>query len=566
MALKFSEYPYARPDMQATEKEFYTLLNRFMQAKNFSDAVSCMEQIVQIRKNFDTLSSIASVRYTLDTQNTHYQTEQDFFDTEYPVYQGWITAFYKALLEHPLANSLKEHYGEQIFKLAEFAIKTFNENIVQELQKENTLTSEYTKLIGSAQIEFEGKTYNLAGLSPFMQDTDRNRRISAHQAYFSFFQQNEEKLDELFDDLVKVRTAIAHKLGFDNFVHLAYLRLTRVDYTYKEVAQYREYICKYVVPLVAELQERKRKRLGLDTLYFYDEKLKFKSGNPKPKGDPEWILQQGKVMYQELSKETGEFFEFMQKNELMDVVNRKGKASGGYCTYFSLYNAPYIFSNFNGTTHDVEVLTHEAGHAFQVYSSQKQPLPEYYFPTYEACEIHSMSMEFITWKWMELFFKEDTAKFKFDHISGALTFLPYGAMVDEFQHIIYQNPNLKPKERKKAWQELEKKYVPYRNYDNMPFANDGGIWQGQSHIYSNPFYYIDYTLAQICALQYWNWYQQEPQQAWQSYLNLCKQGGSKSFLELVELAGLSSPFDETTMSSVVNNAYEWLKNIADDAL
>jgi M3 family oligoendopeptidase len=566
MALKFSEYPYARPDMQVLQEQFFALLNTFRQTKNFSDALSCIQQITQLRKNFDTLSSIASVRYTLDTQNAHYQQEQDFFDAEFPVYQGWITEFYKVLLEHPMADDLKKHYGEQIFKLAEAAIKTFNENIVQELQRENTLVSEYTKLIASAQIEFEGKIYNLAGLAPFMQDTDRNRRITAHKAYFSFFQQNEEKLDELFDELVKVRTLIAKKLGFQNFVELAYLRLSRVDYTHKEVAQYREYIHKYVIPLVVDLQERKRKRLGLDTLYFYDEKLKFKSGNPKPKGDPEWILQQGKAMYQELSKETGEFFDFMQTHELMDVTNRKGKASGGYCTYFSLYNAPYIFSNFNGTTHDVEVLTHEAGHAFQVYCSQHQPLPEYYFPTYEACEIHSMSMEFITWKWMELFFKEDTTKFKFDHISGALTFLPYGAMVDEFQHIIYENPELTPKERKQKWQSLEKKYLPYRNYDNMPFASEGGIWQSQSHIYANPFYYIDYTLAQICALQYWQWYQENPQQAWQSYLNLCKQGGSKSFLELVNLAGLSSPFNEQVMRDIVMYAHQWLNSIPDGNL
>lgn len=566
MALKFSEYPYTRPNMQVLEKEFFTTLSTFKQVQNFSDAISAIEQITILRKNFDTLATIASVRYTLDTQNTQYQAEQEFFDTQYPIYQGWITEFYKVLLNHSLANSLKVHYGEQIFKLAESAVKTFNDTVIEELQRENALTSEYTKLIGSAQIEFEGRTYNLAGLVPFMQDIDRNRRINAHKAYLSFFEQNKDKLDDLFDQLVKIRTVIAQKLGFQNFVELAYLRLSRVDYTHKEVALYREYIHKYVVPLVAELQERKRKRLGLDTLYFYDEKLKFKSGNPKPKGDPEWILEQGKIMYKELSKETGEFFEFMQQHELMDVVNRKGKASGGYCTYFSLYNAPYIFSNFNGTTHDVEVLTHEAGHAFQVYCSQNQALPEYYFPTYEACEIHSMSMEFITWRWMELFFKEDTTKFKFDHISSALTFLPYGAMVDEFQHIIYQNPDLTPKERKKLWQELEKKYLPYRKYDEASFASEGGMWQAQSHIYANPFYYIDYTLAQICALQYWTWYQENPEEAWQSYLNLCRQGGSKSFLELVEIGRLSSPFDEETMSSVVKNAYLWLKDIADETL
>ncbi|MCS7027615.1 MAG: M3 family oligoendopeptidase [Bacteroidia bacterium] len=563
MALKFSEYPYQRPDIPTLQKEFFDLLDKIKAESSFSKAVEYINQLTKIRQEFETLATIASIRYTLDTQNSIYQAEQDFFDHQYPIYQGWVIEFYKVLLSHSLAEQLKAYYGKQIFSLAECAIKTFDASIIEQLQQENQLVSEYTKLIASAQIEFEGKTYNLTGLSPFMQDIDRDRRIHAHKAYLSFFEAHAEKLDELFDRLVSIRTEIAQKLGFNNFVNLAYLRLSRVDYTEKEVALYRNYIQKHVVPIAVELQERKRKRLNIDKLYFYDEKLKFKSGNPTPKGNQDWILEQGRTMYRELSQETNEFFTFMQEHELMDVVNRKGKASGGYCTYLSAYQSPYIFSNFNGTTHDVEVLTHEAGHAFQVYCSRNQILPEYYFPTYEACEIHSMGMEFITWNWMELFFKEDTPKFKFDHISSALIFLPYAAMVDEFQHIVYQNPSFTPKNRKEAWQELEKKYIPYRDYDGMPFASEGGIWQAQSHIYANPFYYIDYALAQICALQYWKWYQENPQAAWQSYLRLCRAGGSKSFLELVALAELNSPFDENTIESVTRYAYNWLSGIDD---
>ncbi|MCS7075146.1 MAG: M3 family oligoendopeptidase [Bacteroidia bacterium] len=561
--MKFSQYPYERPDISSLEEKFFSTVKKIKRELVIRDIVKCVDELNQLRKQFETMATLASIRYTLDTQNPQYQAEQDFFDVHYPIYQSWLVEFYKMVWTHPSLYEFKSEYGWQFIKLADCAIRCFNKNIVDDLKQENQLVSEYTKLIASAKIEFEGKTYNLTGLVPFMQDVNRDRRLRAHQAYLSFFVQQAHKLDELFDTLVKLRTTIAQKLGFENYVRLGYLRLSRVDYTDQEVARYREYIRKYVVPIAQILQERKRKRLHLDKLYFYDEKLKFNSGNPTPKGDPQWILQQGKTMYQELSPETAEFFTFMQENELMDVINREGKASGGYCTYLSAYKAPYIFSNFNGTAHDVEVLTHEAGHAFQMYCSREQPLPEYYMPTYEACEIHSMGMEFITWKWMELFFKEDTEKFKFDHISSALTFLPYSTMVDEFQHIIYQNPNYTPQERKQVWQTLEKKYLPYRDYADLPFASQGGIWQAQSHIYANPFYYIDYALAQICALQYWRWYQEQPEAAWQSYLTLCKAGGSKSFLELLELGGLSSPFDEDTVRSVVEHAYQWLDQIDD---
>ena len=227
---------------------------------------------------------------------------------------------------------------------------------------------------------------------------------------------------------------------------------------------------------------------------------------------------------------------------------------------------PFIFSNFNGTSGDIDVLTHEAGHAFQVYCSKDYQIPEYHWPTYEACEIHSMSMEFFTWPWMELFFKEDTAKYRFTHLSEALLFIPYGVTVDEFQHFVYAHPEASPQDRKAAWREIEKKYLPHRDYEDNDYLERGGYWHQQGHIFGDPFYYIDYTLAQICAFQFWKRSRENRETAWADYLRLCQAGGSQSFLELVGLANLISPFEDGCIASVVKVIEDWLDGVDDSEL
>ncbi len=386
------------------------------------------------------------------------------------------------------------------------------------------------------------------------------------EAKYGFFKEKEADLDRIYDELVKVRTKIAKKLGYKNFVELAYARMKRADYDAEMVKGFRKQVLENIVPEATALRERQRKRLGLDKLYFYDEALAFNSGNAIPKGNPEWIIENGAKMYSELSPETEEFFNFMVDNELMDLVNKKGKAGGGYCTYIADYRSPFIFSNFNGTSGDIDVLTHEAGHAFQVYSSRDYELPEYHFPTFEACEIHSMSMEFFTWPWMDLFFKEDTEKYKFNHLMSALTFIPYGVTVDEFQHEVYENPDMTPAERKAKWRKIEKKYLPHRDYDGNDYLERGGFWYQQGHIFGTPFYYIDYTLAQICSLQFWKKSRENRDAAWNDYLTLCKAGGSRSFLELVELANLISPFKDGCIHSVMGPIKEYLDSVEDSKL
>ncbi|MFO7968736.1 MAG: M3 family oligoendopeptidase, partial [Candidatus Izemoplasmatales bacterium] len=433
------------------------------------------------------------------------------------------------------------------------------------LQKENRLSTKYSKLLAGAEIEFKGKTYNLTQMGPFLQCLDRKTRHQAQLATSNFFAENEKELDEIYDEMVSIRHKIAKNLGYENFVQLAYDRLGRLDYNADDVKTYREQIYKEVVPVVKELVERKAKRIDIKDPKSYDLALSFKTGNPTPKGDLKWQVNNAKTMYEEMSSNTGEFINFMIDRGLLELESKPGKAGGGYCTYIPEYKSPFIFANFNGTSHDVKVLTHEAGHAFQIYSS-RDLLPEYRWPTMEAAEIHSMSMEFLTWPWMKNFFKDDTEKYKFYHLDSSLSFLPYGVAVDEFQHEIYNNPDLTPDERKASWRRIEKKYLPYKDYDDDKFMEKGTFWFKQGHIFSVPFYYIDYTLAQVLAFQFFVLSQDNHEDALEKYINLCKLGGSKSFVDLVESTKLNNPFKEGTVKQVIEPIKAFLDNIDDTKL
>ncbi|MGI1657829.1 MAG: M3 family oligoendopeptidase [Desulfitobacterium sp.] len=561
--MKFQDFPYARPDMENYQGEFRNLLEQFKEADQFQEQDDILVKLNSLRGEFDSMMQIASIRQTIDTNDAYYEREQEFFDENSPLYQGLISEFYQVLLDSPFRTELEKKWGQQLFCMAELSLKTFKPEIIEDLQIENKLSTEYTKLIASAKIMFEGEERNLSGLGPFLQSTDRKLRKKAASARYAFFAEHEETLDSIFDQLVKVRTRIAQKLGYPNYVGLGYARMLRTDYNAEMVAKFRKQVQEDIVPVATRLRERQRLRLGLRDLYYYDEKISFNSGNPTPHGEPAWIIEQGKKMYEELSPETEEFFTYMVNHELMDLVTKKGKAGGGYCTYISKHQAPFIFSNFNGTSGDVDVLTHEAGHAFQVYSSRHHTLPEYQWPTYESCEIHSMSMEFFAWPWMELFFEDEAAKYRFNHLSEALLFIPYGVTVDEFQHFIYENPETTAQQRKSAWRAIEKKYLPHRDYEENDYLERGGYWHQQGHIFGNPFYYIDYTLAQICAFQFWKKSREDGKGAWQDYLGLCKVGGSLSFLDLVKLGHLISPFQDGCIKSVIGTIEAWLNQVDD---
>lgn len=564
--MKFQDYKYERPDMDQIKAEIGVIFNGMESAATEEEFLKFMDQFIAIRRTVETMFTLVSIRHSIDTRDEFYDKESDYVDMAMPQFQDLAISFYHRILASPFRAAIEKKYGKHLLNLAEVSVKAFKPEIIEDLQEENKLSSEYSKLVASASILFDGEERNLSGLVPYMENPDRSVRKAAYEAYSGFFRDHEADFDRIYDELVKVRDRMAKKIGYASYVEMAYDGLLRTEYGPKEVKAYREAIGKHIVPLVVKLRERQAKRLGLDELKYYDEAIEFTTGNATPKGTPEWIINNGKTMYTELSPETEEFFNFMTDHDLLDLVTKKGKQAGGYCTYIPDYKAPFIFSNFNGTSGDIDVLTHEAGHAFQVYSSRAYEVPEYSFPTYEACEIHSMSMEFFTWPWMKLFFEEDTNKYHFSHLQGTLLFLPYGVSVDEFQHFVYENPTATPAERKLKWREIEKKYLPLKNYDDNEFYDRGGFWFKQLHIFTSPFYYIDYTLAQVCALQFWIRSRKEGKKAWEDYVSLCKEGGSKPFLELVKIAGLQNPFQPETIPSILPEIEAYLDAVDDLSL
>lgn len=558
--MKFSEMPYSRPDMEALAAATTQTLEAMKAAPNAAGQIAAYDAYEKKMQTAGTMQQIAYIRHTINTKDEFYNAENDYMDEIGPKLQELTHRVNTALLESPYRAELERHYGALMFKNLEIAARSFSPAIVELMQEENKLVSEYQNLYASATVEFDGKTMPLPLLGPYKQDPDRAVRKAAYEADAKFFDSHREELDTLYDKLVKVRDAQAKKMGLPNYIPLGYDRMGRNCYTAKDVAAFRDQIAEDMVPIVAKVKEAQRRRIGVEKLAFCDEPISFADGNAVPEGTPDEILAAGKKMYQELSPETAEFIDFMFENELFDVLSRDGKAPGGYCTEIADYKSPFIFSNFNATAGDVDVLTHEAGHAFEAYRAFKQELPSLlHSPTIEACECHSMSMEFLTAPWHHLFFGKQTDKYELGHCEDALVFIPYGCMVDEFQHKVYENPEMTPEQRNELWLSLEKKYRPWIDFDNLPFYSRGGGWQRQLHIYEVPLYYIDYCMAQTVAFQFWNLSRENYAEAWKRYMTFVDKAGTATFAELVESAGLKVPYHAGCIKEIGESISRWLE-------
>lgn len=564
--MQFQEYAYQHMDALSLQKQLSELAEQIQQAKTIEQVQDCIKKVDTIRRFVATQVSLVEIRHTVDTKDAYYTKEQEYLDTVLPELEKDYEKINRALLESSFLEELKHRLPETFFLQKEMDLKAFDPIIIEDMQEENRLMTKYQALIASAEIPFDGEIYNLSSLEVKTNSSDRQVRKRALQAYWNWFEQHEEEVAQIFDQMIKVRTRMAQKLGYDNFIALGYARMHRYDYDQEDVAKYRRQVLKDVVPLCSALYKRQQKRLGYDTLHAWDEKVEFLQGNPTPKYDRAELVKRAQKMYHELSKETGVFFDFMVEHELLDLDSKPGKAAGGYCTFMPDYKSPFIFANFNQTQHDAEVLTHEAGHAYQIYESRDIYPSDCVWPTYESCEIHSMSMEFFTHPWMQSFFEEDVNRYYYSHMAGSLKFLPYGVLVDHFQHEVYAHPEMSHQERMDTWRRLEKEYLPHKNYEEVEILERGGWWMRQAHIFMSPFYYIDYTLAQVCAMQFWARMENKDPKAFEDYQHICKIGGTLPFRKIVKEAGLIVPFEEGCLEQVTGSVSQWLDEISEEEL
>lgn len=555
--MKFSEYKYERPDFEKINTKIVSLVNNMAECKSFEAFDNNIVEINKIRNHVESMKTLASINYSINTHDESISIENKYWDEYGPEYKKIDKIFYEAIVNSDFKEEIENKYGRHFYKLVEFSLKEFSEEIVEDLKIENKLCSEYTKLLASAKILYDGKYNNLSQMNKYMLSDNREERKKASERFYNYFESIEDKFNSVFEELVKVRNRMAKKLGYDDFVELGYLRMKRTEYTEKDVDKFRKEVREKWIPLVDEFNKQKKERLNIDELKYYDDDVEYPGWNMEPVTDYDETLEAASKMYHELSKETGEFFDFMIENGFMDLETKESKGFGGYCTYIPEIKAPFIFSNFNKTFDDVDTLTHEAGHAFQLYMSRNIDMPEINFPTLDCCEIHSMTMELLTWPWMKLFFKDDEEKFKRTHMATIVRLIPYCMIVDEFQHIIYKNPKLTPEERNSEWRRLEKIYTPWKNYDGNKFLEKGCWWFKQGHIFKNPFYYIDYALAEVCALQIWSNMEENYDEVLENYMEICRDAGKRSFVETVNAGNLKSPFEEGCLDNIIGKIYNW---------
>lgn len=542
--MKFSEMPYSRPDLGAVEREYGRITETFGKTDSADGQYRLILEHEKLSENFDTMATIAYIRNSINTTDPFYEKEMAFFDANSPDVNSLRQEFYKAVDRSPYKKELEQRTGKLFFTNIALSLKAFSPETVELQKKENALVTEYEKLLASAKIDFRSETLNLSEIQKHTVSSDRTERQEAWTKTAGFFAENAKRLDGIFGELVANRTEQAHLLGYRNYVQLGYDRLGRNCYGPNEVARYREQIVRDLVPMIAENKKRQAERLGLTGLKYWDDGCLFPDGNPKPQGGTQELVNAAQKMYREMSPLTGTFFDFMRENELFDLESKKGKAGGGYCTSIPGYKSPFIFSNFNGTAGDVEVLTHEAGHALADYVSRDMPISETRCPTMDAAETHSMSMELFSRPWDRLFFADETERFHRYQLEAALNFIPYGCLVDHFQTAVYENPGMSPDERRQTWLKLEHLYRPWIDFDGMPYFGEGGGYQRQHHIYSFPLYYIDYCLAQTTALEFWSASEKDWKEAFGRYLAFVRAGGTKTYVELVSTAELELPFTD----------------------
>lgn len=550
----FKDMSVETPTYEDLAEKYKAIEAALTGADSAAAQIEAMNKWNDLRKTYFTWGSLVHLHYRQDTQNESYRKQREYCDELSSRVVKFSIAMKEKLLASPFRKDLEKSFGRHVFDLWEIDSKTFAPVIEEDLQAESKLCAEYTALVASAEFQFQGKTLNMPALAKYFQDQDRQTRHDAQKLSAALFHERHGEFDRIYHELTQLRDGMAKKLRYDNFVTLGYYRMSRIGFDQASVAAFRQEVQDRVVPLCVDLKKKQAKRLGLPKVMAWDEPVYDEKPNPAPKGDYPWMIKQAQTMFDELGHGFSPFFAMMREHGLLDLKARTGKASGGFCTAFARWGTPFIFANFNGTKSDVDVFTHEMGHAFQFWSARDKDVLEYRHPSMEGCEVHSMSLEFLCWPHMALFFGEDAERYRQSHLAGQIMFLPYGVAVDHFQHLVYENPAATPQERRDMWKQMEARYLPWRDYGDLPYVSEGGRWQGQSHIFGSPFYYIDYVLAATCALQFWGRAEEDRGRAMADYVALCERGGEAPFEDLVRGAGLKSPFEAGCLKAVVDRA------------
>ncbi len=549
--IKLSQMQYTRPDKDQVIAQLNNFRQQFEQCTTAQQFYEVHKQYKAFISDVETNYTLCFIRNSLNSKDEFYSKEQEYWDEVMPEISAKLADTNKCYVNAPFRSELLKYFPEVLFANLEMAIKANDPINIEHKKQVNKLVTEYSRLVSNLTVDFDGQTMPLSTLRKYLTDADRNVRCSAMQVYGEAIEANKATLDSIYDKMVQLRTAMGRNLGYESYSPLGYLSMQRNSYGKEDVAKFRQNVLKYIVPLCCDIYKRADKMLGITDRKLYDENI-FTDKEPKPVGSAEQIFANGSKMYHEMSKETGALFDRMVKCEAFDYISREGKWGGGYCTGISKYKLPFILSNFNGSAGDIEVLTHEFGHAYEASKEFDNEIALLTSYSMETAEVHSTSMEYLTYPWMQLFFGDATQDYIKYHLSSGIVFLPYGTIVDYFQQLCYDNPDMTPEERNKLYLELEHRFRPWIDTEGVTAFSEGRWWQKQSHIYEEPFYYIDYCLAQVTALQFLAMSMQDHSKAMDTYRQFINCGGNYTFLQIIQKCGLQSPFEESTFVNITS--------------
>lgn len=471
-----------------------------------------------------------------------------------PVADAGSSRMVNALLVSRHRAAVAERFGGHLVRVLETTVGPLAPINSDLRVKVSDLVNRYDKAVAAGEVTVDGRSVTLSVARNLQSSENAETRRQAFEAYRSWFLEHRETLAGIFDEMVKYRDEMGRNLGNSNFIPLGYLGMGRTDYGPEEAARFREGVRRYAVPLQRKIFERHAARLGSPTLRpwdgAYDPSLTLPSGVAPVDSQ----LDRAQRVFDSLSPRLAEHFSRMRAEGLIDLENRKGKQSGAYCTAFSDEGRVAIFCNSTGDQEDVGTLMHEMGHAFQGWESQAIEAVDLQWPTSDACEIHSMGMEYLSMRFMTEFFSPENAeKFRRNRWRDAVELVCYICVVDEFQHWVYENPQAAPDERDAAWDRLWDTYKPGLDFEGVERYKHAR-WYAQGHIFASPFYYIDYAIAETGAMQLALIDADDHERALEIYLNLCRIGGTMSVLDIFKTAGLRSPFDPEVMRDLMAHA------------
>ena len=558
--VKIKDMKYEIPDKEQVISKMEKQIEAVKNAKCGKDLLNARDEYNRDSEYVGTMARLASTRLNLNSRDEFYAKEMDYFNEALPELQMYDLKFTKAFLESPYLEEAKKELNPLVITMMELSIKCADERILDKMQKENQLVTKYSKFVSELTYEFRGEKLTLGALRKYMQDSSRETRKEAYESLGNTLSKNSEFIDDIYDQMVKVRDSMAKELGYSSYVELGYNLMQRTCYDKEKVRVFRENVKRDLVPVITRLKNQVADKLNLGKMKLYDDNT-YTENDPTPILDAQGILDAGKEMYHQMSPETSDFIDTMFETDAFDVMPREGKWTGGYMTFFPIYKQPFIFANFNGTTADIDVITHEAGHAFAYYVGAEDMTPELSLGGMETAETHSMSMEFFAWKYMDKFFGENADKYKYKHLFSALAFIPYGIIVDYFQEVVYENPQMTPSERNDLWKRLEGEFRPWMDAEGITYLEKGTRWQYQNHIFQSPFYYIDYCLAQIVAFEFLCLSLENYDEALKTYIAHAKRTGNYSFVDLIKLSGLKSPFEDGALTEIAEKIEELLSKL-----